>query len=201
VSTELSSSGTAGLFARSWWVMLFRGLLAVVLGLLVFTRPVLTLAAVVLSFSVYALIEGASALFTAISGWRHRDDRWLLLLEAIVGIAVGIVTLRTPQITAMVLIFFIAVWALATGVLRIVEAIRLRREISGEFWLGLSGLVSVAFALVVMLRPMAGALAMIRVIGAYALILGASEIMLAFRLRGVREVGPSALPQRPRRAA
>jgi uncharacterized membrane protein HdeD (DUF308 family) len=198
--TETSSPGIAGLFVRSWGVVLLRGLLAIILGILVFTQPVLTLAAVVLSFSVYALFEGISSLFAAISGWRHREDRWLLLLEAAVGITIGLITLRTPGITAIALIFFIAIWALATGVLRIIEAIRLRREISGEVWLVLGGVASVIFAFLIMLRPLAGALAMIRVIGAFALILGASEVMLAIRLRGARRVVRSDVSE-PRRAA
>jgi uncharacterized membrane protein HdeD (DUF308 family) len=178
------------LFVRNWWVLLLRGLLAIVLGILVFTRPAWTLAAVVLAFGVYAIVEGASALFAAITGWLHRDDRWLLLLEAVVGIGVGVVTLRTPGITAVVVIFFIAVWALATGVLRIVEGVRLRREIPNEVWLVLGGVASVIFALLVMLRPLAGALAMVQVIGAYALILGMSEVMLAFKVRSARKVCP-----------
>ncbi len=202
MSTETSSLGIAGLFVRNWWVLLLRGLLAIVLGVLVFTRPAWTLAAVVLAFGVYALVEGASALFAAIAGWLHRDDRWLLLLEAVVGIGVGVVTLRTPGITAIVVIFFIAVWALATGVLRIVEGVRLRREIPGEVWLVLGGVASVIFALLVMMRPLAGALAMVRVIGAYALILGATEVMLAFKIRGARQTGrPGVSEPSHRRAA
>jgi uncharacterized membrane protein HdeD (DUF308 family) len=146
--------------------------------------PVVTLAAVVLAFGAYATIEGISCLIALFRGG-HRDDRWLLLLEAIIGIGVGVVTLRTPGITATVLIFFIAIWALATGVLRIVEGIRLRREISGETWLILGGVASIVFALLVMMRPLVGALALIQVIGIYAVILGVTEIMLSFRLRRV----------------
>jgi uncharacterized membrane protein HdeD (DUF308 family) len=189
VSTETASPGTARFFGRNWFVLLLRGILAIVLGILVFTRPVWSLGAIMLAFAFYAVIEGASALFAAILGRRHRDDRWLLLLEGIVGIGVGIVTLRTPAITAVLMIFFIAIWALATGVLRLVESVRLRREIQGEVWLGLGGVASVIFALLIMMRPLAGAIAMVRVIGVYALILGTTEVMLAFRVRGARDVG------------
>jgi uncharacterized membrane protein HdeD (DUF308 family) len=141
-----------------------------------------TLAAVVLAFGAYALVEGIACLISAFRG-SQRDDRWLLLLEAFIGICVGVITLRTPHITATVLILFIAIWALATGILRIVEGIRLRREISGEVWLILGGLASVAFAVLVMMRPLAGALALIQVIGIFALVLGLTEIMLSFKLR------------------
>jgi uncharacterized membrane protein HdeD (DUF308 family) len=189
VPTVNSLPGIAGLLARNWWILVLRGILAIVFGILVFTRPSVALAAVVLLFGVYALVEGTSSLFSAITGWSYRDDRWFLLMEAVVGIWAGLVTLRTPALTAIVLIFFIAIWALATGVLRIVEAIRLRREISGEGWLALNGVVSVIFAFLIMLRPTAGALALIWVIGGYALILGATEVMLGFKLRSVRRVG------------
>jgi uncharacterized membrane protein HdeD (DUF308 family) len=201
VSTLTASPGAAGLFARSWWVLFFRGLLALVLGLLVFTRPALTLSVVVLAFGAYALVEGLASLIAAIRGRTHSDDRWLLLLEAGIGIAIGIVTLRTPGITATVLIFFIAIWALATGVIRIVEGVRLRHEITGEVWLILGGLASVAFALMVMLQPLAGALVLVRVIGAYALILGATEVLLAFRLRSARRIEQSGAWDPTRRRA
>ena len=191
MSIETSSLGTAGFFARSWWVLLLRGLFAVVLGVLVFTKPVWTLGVVMMAFSLYVLVEGASNLFAAMIGWRHRDDRWLLLLEGLVAIGVGIITLRTPAITAILLVFLIAAWALITGVLKIIEAVRLRREIPGEAWLMLGGVASVLFALVVMMRPLAGALAMVRLIGAFALILGMSEIMLSFKVRRARQIGGS----------
>jgi uncharacterized membrane protein HdeD (DUF308 family) len=189
VAIETASLGTARFFGRNWWVLLLRGLLAIVLGALVFTRPFWSLRAVMLAFGLYALIEGASDLFAAILGRRHRDDRWLLLLEGIIGIGVGVVTLRTPAVTAVLMVFFIAIWALATGVLRIVESVRLRREIQGEVWLALGGVASVIFALVVMMQPLAGAFVMVRMIGAFALILGTTEVMLAFKVRGTRETG------------
>ena len=189
MSIETASLGTARFFGRNWWVLLLRGLLAIVLGVLVFTRPFWSLRAVMLAFGLYALIEGTSDLFAAILGRRHRDDRWLLLLEGIIGIGVGVVTLRSPAVTAILMVFFIAIWALATGVLRIVESVRLRREIQGEVWLALGGVASVIFALVVMMQPLAGAFVMVRMIGAFALILGTTEVMLAFKVRGARETG------------
>ena len=202
MSIETSSLGTAGFFRRNWWVPLLRGLLTIALGIMAFTRPAWSLAAVILAFGIYALVEGTSDLFAAIIGWRHRDDRWLLLLEAFIGIGVGILTLRTPAITAIAVIFFIAAWALATGVIRIIEGVRLRREIRGEIWLILGGVFSVIFALIVMTRPLAGALALVRVIGIYALILGVSEVMLAFRVRTARYIGrPGISEPSYRRAA
>jgi uncharacterized membrane protein HdeD (DUF308 family) len=177
------------LFTKNWWVILLRGIVTILFGILAMTRPGMTLAVLVLLFGIYALIDGVFALFSAIGGWQHREDRWLLVLEGLIGIGAGFATLHAPVLTTVVLLFFIAVWALATGVLKIVEAIRLRREISGEFWLVLSGIVSVAFAFLVLLRPMAGALAMAWVIGWYALFLGAMLVMLSIKLLGLRRRG------------
>jgi len=110
----------------------------------------------------------------------------LLALEGIVGVWAGVVTLRSPALSAAVLVFFISIWAMATGFLRIAAAIRLRREISGEVWLALSGVLSVLFALMLMVRPAVGALALVWVIAGYALILGVFEIILGVELRSVR---------------
>jgi uncharacterized membrane protein HdeD (DUF308 family) len=196
-----SSPGAAGLFARSWWVLLMRGLLAIALGIVVFTRPVITLSAIVLGFSLYCVFEGAASLFSVVTGRIDREHRWFAIMEGIIGIAVGIMTFRTPGITGTILMFFIAVWALATGVLRIVEGVQFRKQISGEVWLILGGLASIAFAMLVLMRPLAGALAMVRVLGAYALVLGATEILLAFELRSLRRIDRTRPPDsgRPNR--
>ena len=177
-----------GLFTKNWWVLLVRGIVAMLFGILAFARPGITLAALVLLFGFYALVDGIFSLIAAFSGWQYREDRWLLVLEGLIGLGAGFVTLRAPAITAVALIFFIAVWALATGVLRIVEAVRLRKEISGEFWLALSGILSVLFAFLVMLRPAAGALAMAWVIGWWALFMGAMLVMLSLKLRSLRRL-------------
>ncbi len=157
--------------------------MAIALGFTVLTWPSATLAIVVLAFAVYAIAEGIASLIAAIRGWGHGENPILLLLEAAIGIGVGIITLRTPLITAKALVLLIAVWALVTGVLRIVEGVRLRREISGEAWLIFGGIASILFALLILFRPLVGAFAIIRVLGFYALFLGFTEIMLSFRLR------------------
>jgi len=193
----------SALLTKNWWVMLLRGIVAVLFGILAFSRPLMTLAVLVLLFGVYALVDGGFSLVSALAGWRYREDRWLLLLEGLVGLWAGFITLTTPAITALALVFFIAIWALATGVLKIVGAIRLRREISGEFWLALSGIASVVFACLVMMRPAAGALAMIWVIGWFALLQGVLLVILSFKLRSLRGrfVEPEVTDTRHPRAA
>lgn len=197
------TSNPAGLFARNWWVFLLRGLLALFLGIALFRQPGLALGVLVFGFAIYAIFEGVSALFAAIRGWSYSysRDRWLLLLEAVIGIGVGILTLRRPGITGLVLIFLIAAWALATGILRIVEAFNLDNA-SGRGWLAVGGVASIIFAWLVLFRPVTGALVMATVIGIYALILGTTEIVLAFSLRGRRDLERSGgvKPAHPRAA-
>jgi uncharacterized membrane protein HdeD (DUF308 family) len=179
------------MFTKNWWVLLLRGIAAILFGILAISRPGITLAVLVLLFGIYALVDGFFALIASISGWSHRDDRWLLLLEGLIGIGVGFATLSAPALTAIALVLFIAVWALATGVLKIISAIRLRKEISGEFWLALSGIASVLFAFLVMMRPAAGALAMAWVIGWWALFVGVTLALLSFKLRSMRPIESS----------
>ena len=95
--TAGSVPSLAGLFTRNWWLMLFRGIVAILFGIFALRRPGMTLAALVLLFGAYALIDGAFSLFGAIAGWRHREDRWLLLLEGFIGLGAGFVTLQAPD--------------------------------------------------------------------------------------------------------
>jgi uncharacterized membrane protein HdeD (DUF308 family) len=192
-----------GLFTRNWWAVLLRGIFAVLFGIVAFRAPVMTLAALVALFGIYALVDGLVALFAAVGGWSHREDRWLLVLEGLIGLGAAFATLYATALTAVALMFFIAAWALATGILKIVAAIRLRREISGEFWMALSGIASVVFAFLVMMNPVAGALTMVWLIGWYALFMGAMLIMLSFKLRGLRkrELPAGVTETQTRRAA
>ena len=176
----------AALFTSRWWAVLLRGLVAIVFGILAFTWPGVTLATLVLLFAIYAITDGVFSLFAAIGGRPHREQRWLLALEGVVSIWAGVVMLRAPAATAIFLVFFISIWAMATGFLRIVEAIRLRKEISGELWLVLSGVLSVLFALMLMVRPLVGMVALVWVIAGYALLLGLIEVLLSFELRRLR---------------
>ena len=170
--------------ARNWWALALRGLFAVLFGLLAFAWPGLTLAALVILFGAYALVDGVFALLAAVRAAEAHERWWLFVLEGLAGIAASLITFMWPGITALVLLYLIAWWAVITGIFEIAAAIRLRKEISGEWVLVLSGAVSVIFGLVLLFRPGVGALAVIWLIGAYALVFGALLSMLAFRLRG-----------------
>jgi uncharacterized membrane protein HdeD (DUF308 family) len=168
--------------ARNWWLILLRGICAIVFGVFTFAWPGVTLVTLVLFYGAYALVDGVFALLAAIMG-RQPAPRWWLALIGVFGIAVGLLTWLMPGLTALVLLYYIAVWAIATGVTQIAGAIRLRKEIDNEWILIASGIISVLFGLILIAQPGAGALSVLFVIGVYAIIHGIALIALAFRLR------------------
>lgn len=170
---------------RHWWVFLVRGVLAILFGLGAFFWPGITLGALVILFGAFAFADGFFTLVAAIRGRNEIDRWWLYLLEALAGIGVGVMTFFWPGITAVVLLVFIAAWAIVTGIFEIAAAIRLRKEIEGEWALALSGALSVLFGLILMARPGAGVLAVVWIIGAYAVVFGIAMVVLSFKLRGL----------------
>src|SRR4029077_8546911 len=152
-------------------------------GLITFFAPEISLAALVLVFGAYAFADGVLAIASAIRERGEGRHWWMLLLEGVMGIGAAAVTFFWPGITALALLYLIAAWALVTGGFELAAAIRLRKVITGEWLLILSGLASVALGVVLVLFPGPGALALVLWIGAYALVSGVLLIMLAFRLR------------------
>jgi uncharacterized membrane protein HdeD (DUF308 family) len=185
------------LLTRNWWMLVLRGVAALLFGILAFTRPGITLGALVLLFGVYALVDGVLALI-AVFARQAAAPRWMLMLEGIVGLAAAAAAFFMPGLTAITLLYLIACWAMLTGILEIVAAIALRKQLTGEFWLILSGIASFVFGLVLVARPGAGAIAVIWLIGGYAIVFGFFLLMLGLRMRGLRS-HPVA-PARPAHA-
>jgi uncharacterized membrane protein HdeD (DUF308 family) len=136
----------------------------------------------ILFYGAFALVDGVLAIVAAITGGAPAP-RWWLIIVGLLGIAAGLLTFLMPGLSALVLLFFIAGWAIATGVFQIIGAIQLRKEIDNEWLLILGGIISVLFGIGVMLAPGAGALALVWVIGTYAVIIGVLLVALAFRLK------------------
>ena len=168
--------------SKVWWAFLVRGVAAVVFGLLALIWPTITLGILVIMFGAYAFLDGVFLVVKAISSWKARDDRWLLLLEGFVGVGIGVITFFAPHVTEFILLFYIAAWSLATGIIEIASAIRLRNEVPGEIWWILSGIASIVFAVLLMLFPGAGVLGVIWLISTYAIVFGVLLIVLSFRL-------------------
>jgi uncharacterized membrane protein HdeD (DUF308 family) len=177
------------LMSRFWWAVEMRGLAAVVFGLITLISPSVTLSILVVLFGAYALVDGVVALAGAIgSGGSNSigERRGWLVLEGIVGIATGVGTLVWPNITTTVLVSLVAVWTILTGVLEIATAVKLRRELANEWLMALSGALSIVFGGYLIVSPAQGALALVTVIGIYALVFGVMLCVFALRLRRYR---------------
>jgi uncharacterized membrane protein HdeD (DUF308 family) len=165
--------------------LLIRGIAGIVVGILAVAWPGMTIAVLVAIFGVYAIIDGITNLFIGFS--RSRAGRsWAPVVQGLVGIGAGVLTFVWPGVTALALVWFIAAWAIVTGLFEIAAAVRLRKVIAGEWLLALSGALSVAFGLLVFAFPGAGAVGIAFVLGAYAAAAGVVLVMLAIRLRSSR---------------
>lgn len=169
---------------KNWGWIALRGVAAVIFGVLAFAWPGATIFVLVLFFGAYALVEGILSLIAAFKLRDHGRPMWTFVVIGILGILAGVVTFLWPGITALALLALIAAWALFMGVFQIIAAIRLRKEMEHEWLLALSGVLSVIFGLFVFFQPGGGALALIWVIGAYAIFFGVLLIVLAFKLKG-----------------
>jgi uncharacterized membrane protein HdeD (DUF308 family) len=175
----------ANVVSRYWWAIALRGAVAILFGVLAFAWPGVTLSALVLLFGAYAVVDGVAAIVMGIKEYGERERWWATLLGGIVSVGAGVLTFMMPGITALALLTLIAVWAILRGIFEIVAAVRLRHVIEGEWLMGLAGALSIAFGLFMILRPGAGALAVVWWIGAYAVAVGIMLVALGFRARGL----------------
>ena len=171
--------------ARNWWLLVLRGGCAILFGVIALAWPGVTVGALLLLFGAYAFADGVLAVVAALSG-RASTPWGVLLLEGLVGLGAAAAALLFPGVTAIVLLYLIALWAILTGILEIAAAIQLRKEIEGEFWLGLAGAGSVLFGLLLIARPAVGAVAVVWLIGLYAVTFGVLLVALGFRVKALR---------------
>jgi uncharacterized membrane protein HdeD (DUF308 family) len=171
------------LLRRVWWVLVVRGLLGVLFGLLAFSHPGTTLAVLIAFFGAYALIDGIMAIYFAFQAPREHVQVWPFILEGLVGILAGIGAFVAPLVTAVALETLIAAWAFVTGIFELIAAFRLRHVISGEWILALTGIFSILAGIALWAYPVAGLAAIVMVIGAYALVFGLLLISLGLRIR------------------
>lgn len=171
---------------RNWWTFAIRGIASVIFGILALAMPGIALYVLVILFGAYCLVDGVFALIGAVRE-AEAHNRWAhLLFVGIFGILVGAITFFFWQITAFALLYLIAAWAVVTGILELVGAFELRRHLPGELWWVLAGLVSIAFGVLLIERPLGGALAVVWIIGVYAILFGGFLIGLALRLHGLK---------------
>jgi uncharacterized membrane protein HdeD (DUF308 family) len=180
-----------------WWALALRGAIAILFGLAALLRPGIALQALILLFGAYVLVDGVFSVVGVFGGTRGGTPCWLVLVEGVAGILAGLIAFVFPILTAVFSLYLIAAWAIVTGIAEIATAIRLRKEIQGEWALIVGGILSVLFGVLLgVVGPFAGILSLIWLIGAYAIAFGVLLLVTAFRVRGQDNQGG----QRPRRA-
>jgi uncharacterized membrane protein HdeD (DUF308 family) len=172
--------------ARSWCLLALRGVVGILFGIGAFVWPRATLTALVIIFGADALVDGVFAVGAGIGMSRLVDRWWLLILEGLAGIILGVLSFVSPVITALVLLSCIAAWAIITGAFEIAVALRLRTLIANEWLLIVSDIVSLLFGTLLIVFPESGALSVVWLIGSYALLFGILTLVRSFRLGGMR---------------
>jgi len=187
-------SGQGGLsvveraMSRSATYLAIGGVASIVFGAVTLFWPGISLVALTVLFGAFAFIYGALALGSGLNLVAHRSTEWVpYVLGGLAGVLIGAVTFFSPGLTALTLVYFIAAWAILVGVFEVIASIEARDLVKGAGWLTASGLLSVAFGVVVAARPGSGALAILWLIGIYAIIAGGTRLYAAYRIRGAEK--------------
>jgi len=189
------------ILVNNWNLLVVRGILAILFGIGTLLMPGVTLVVLVVMFGAYALVDGIVTSVMAIRDRKEQENWGLWLLLGLVSIAAGVVTFVYPGITAISLFYVIVAWAITSGVLELILAVELRKVIEGEWLLVLDGILSVAFGILLIAQPVAGALAVLWLIGIYAIAFGVTTLVLAFRLRSLATNIEKRLPHFPAHSA
>ena len=187
-----------GLVARDWWVFAVRGVAAILFGILAMVWPDRTLTVLVYLFGAYVLVDGVSLLAALVRGDRvARQHGWAVGATGVLGIIAGVVTFAWPGLTALSLLYIVAFWAITIGVLQIIAAFELRRELDNEFWMALGGVASLVFGALLVVSPGEGLISLVWLVGIWSVVFGVSNIGLARRLHAIG----AALPTPAKRVA
>lgn len=168
---------------KNWWLLVLRGVLAILFGIIAFVVPGVAWWSLILLFGTYATLDGVFAMMTGLIGSKFSPRWWMFLLEGLINLTAGVIALLRPDLASVVLVLVIALWAISTGILEIVAAVRLRREITNEWMLGFGGFVSFALGVLLFFQPAAGSVIITLMIGLYALVFGILLVVLGLRLR------------------
>jgi uncharacterized membrane protein HdeD (DUF308 family) len=186
-----------GLVTRNWWVFAIRGIAAIVFGILTFIWPETTLTVLVFLFGAYVLVDGIALLVALARGDAvARRHAWAVAIIGVIGIVAGVVTFMWPGLTALSLLYLVAVWAIAIGTFQVIAAVALRRELDGEFWMALGGVASIVFGGFLVAFPGEGLLSLVWLVGIWSVVFGVSSLGLAYRLHAI----DAALPKPARHA-
>jgi len=176
--------GMVAMFAKDWWLFAVRGLAAIVFGIAAFIWPEQTVTALTWLFGFYLLVDGASMLAAlALGDPVARRSSWAVGLAGVISIGLGIASFVWTDTVALSLLFVIAFWAIAVGVLQVIAAYELRKVVEGEIWMGLSGILTIVFGALLIVYPAAGLISLVWLIALWAIVFGGSNLVLAYRLR------------------
>jgi uncharacterized membrane protein HdeD (DUF308 family) len=178
----------------NWWMLLIRGLCAIAFGILAFAWPGLTLLLLILFFAAHALVDGIAALVLGLKMRKTVDGApWgAMIFLGVISVITGMIAFAWPGLTAMALLYLVAGWAIARGVFEIMAAIRLRKVVDDEWFLGLAGAASILLGILLIARPGLGLLSVVWVVATGAIIFGFFQVLLAFRLKGLKNRLPAA---------
>lgn len=177
----------ASMFGRSWWGLALRGLLSILFGIALLVWTGAGMVALVALIGAFFFVDGILAIVSAFRVRAGHERWWALLLEGLVGIAIGLITFFWPDVTAVAIVYFIAAWAVITGVLEVISAIRFREEMENEWLLALAGIASVVLGILLALNPVAGLAALVWMIGIYAIVFGVLMVIAGLRARRYAE--------------
>jgi uncharacterized membrane protein HdeD (DUF308 family) len=178
-SRALAAGGLGFELAKKWWVLLLRGILLIIIGLLAFVSPLVWVTFV----GIYVLVDGITMLMSGFSDQPAGQSHWPLIIVGVLGLIAGLLILWNPALGAITLTTIIAVWAVIGGILTIVSALRVREQIDNEWWLVLSGVLAIIFGILVFQNVLAGILTIAWVFAIFAIVVGILSIALAFRVR------------------
>ena len=170
-------------FFKNWWVLTLKGVLLVIFGIICFANPGVAILSLALWFSLLLMFDGVLSLIAVASNWKETEDKWLLVAEGAVSLLLGFMLWRNPEVSLLLVAMTIAVWAFFSGISRIAMAIQLRKEMEGEFWLGLSGVLILLLGIAIVAQPAIGIASLAWLIGAVTLLAGVVLIVLSFKIR------------------
>jgi len=177
---------------KKWWTLILRGIISIFFGGIVIANPAITLAVLTWWFGLFIIADSVLALFSVFSHWNDKEDKWLLVVEGMITLALGILISVSPFQTVSLVIMFMALWAIFSGVSRIASGIQLRKEIEGEGWMILGGILSVLFGFFIITRPGIGIATVALFIGIYSIVIGLVMVLLGWKVKSVHQAIKSA---------
>ena len=171
------------LLTKVWWTFILRGVLIGVFAVLALASPGVTVAALIFWIAIFLVAEGVFVFLAAIMGWKDGEDKWLSVVEGALNVILGVFMLGSPEVTIFFAVFYLGIWSLMSGVTRIAMAIQLRKEIEGEFWIALSGIISIMFGMLIISNPGVGAATLMRMLGLFALLASIILIVFGFKMK------------------